>query len=613
MPGRRRLWTYSARPVTFSQDSRRGSERPTCGVSAGLSARFMEGAPEIDANQLLLVGRRAVQVAFDLHLLRGGLFKQLLFELPAAKSSFPGSQPGGLVGRGADHHARLANRIPLEIERNRYSHRGPVVGRARGAFEIGRAPAPERRHFEQRDQLVQAKRRFQVAGAEFLHRNAALARSPGNRDAGAERAQHRRQVHVGIGVRKMAAHGRHVADPNVGQRAQRARDHRPALSHDFGFLNRAERSRRTNAQLASRPGPDAREAELAQTHQTRRAQHAHLHHQHQGGAARDRPHRRVLRIERRDRLAQRSRLGQLEWHHVGDILSMLILRQPREDTMFRSLLLCLAACLPLFAHGQTDPIRIGFLTVRSGALAAGGKQMGEGIQLYLKERNYTIAGRKVELIIADTGGNPAGAKTKAQDLVERSRVHVVIGPLAAFEAIAIDDYLRQTRTPTVSCSAAAEDLTQRKLNPWFVRTVGTSAQSNHALGEYAAKTLGYRRVAIIADDFAYGHETAAGFQRVFEDHGGRVVQKLWPPLNVPDYGSYIAQIKPNVDAVYAGFGGANRLRFLKQYQEYGIKQPVLGSMTTADEGILRQMGDEALGVVTGGWYAAGIEIGRAHV
>src|SRR5678815_3320394 len=76
-----------------------------------------------------------------------------------------------------------------------------------------------------------------------------------------------------------------------------------------------------------------------------------------------------------------------------------------------------------------------------------------------------------------------------------------------------DSYIRQTRTPTVSCSAAAEDLTQRKPNPWFVRTVGSSAQPNHALGEYAAKTLGYKRVAIIADDFAYGHETAAGFQR----------------------------------------------------------------------------------------------------
>jgi branched-chain amino acid transport system substrate-binding protein len=258
-------------------------------------------------------------------------------------------------------------------------------------------------------------------------------------------------------------------------------------------------------------------------------------------------------------------------------------------------------------RAQTEPLRIGFLTVRSGALAAGGRQLEEGIQLFLKERNSTIAGRKVELIIADTGGNPAGAKNKTQELVERNHVHVIIGPLAAFEAIAIDDYIRQTRTPTVADSAAAEDLTQRKANPWFVRTVGSSAQSNQALGDYAAKTLGYKRMAIIADDFAYGHECAAGFQRVFEDNGGKVVQKLWPPLNVADYGSYISQLKQNVDAVYAGFAGANGLRFLKQYKEYGIKTPVLGSMTTADEGILKQMGDEAIGVTTGGWYAAGID------
>ncbi|HZR70146.1 MAG TPA: ABC transporter substrate-binding protein [Burkholderiales bacterium] len=281
------------------------------------------------------------------------------------------------------------------------------------------------------------------------------------------------------------------------------------------------------------------------------------------------------------------------------------------DKSRRLFLSALAAAAALVssqpAAAQSGPIRIGFLTVRTGPLAAGGKQMEEGIQLFLKERNHTIAGRKVELVIADTGGNPAQARAKTQELVERDKVHVIIGPLAAFEAIAIDDYIRQTRTPIVSCSAAAEDLTQRKADPWFVRSVGTSAQPNHALGDYAAKTLGYKRVAIIADDFAYGHETAAGFQRAFEDAGGKVVQKLWSPLAVPDYGTYIAQLKKDVDAVYAGFAGANGFRFLRQYKEYGMKMPVLGSMTTADEGILKQMGDEAIGVVTGGWYAAGID------
>src|SRR3954466_8752209 len=272
--------------------------------------------------------------------------------------------------------------------------------------------------------------------------------------------------------------------------------------------------------------------------------------------------------------------------------------------MFRSLTLCLALLLPLVCGAQSDPIRIGLLTERTAARAAGGEQMEQGIQLLLQERKYTLAGRKVELIIADTGGNPAGAKTKTQELVEREKVHVIIGPLAAFEALAIDDYIRQTRTPTVSCSAAAEDLTQRKPSPYFVRSAASSGQPNHAVGEYAAKNLGYKRVAIIADDFAYGHETAAAFQRVFEDNGGKVVQRIFTPLAVPDYGSFLAQLKTNVDAVYAGFAGANGFRFLRQYKEYGLKMPVLGSMTTADEGILKQMGDEALGVVTGGWYAA---------
>src|SRR5207237_10918235 len=88
-----------------------------------------------------------------------------------------------------------------------------------------------------------------------------------------------------------------------------------------------------------------------------------------------------------------------------------------------------AAASSGFALGQTDPIRVGFLTVRTGPLAAGGRQMEDGIQLFLKERSYTIAGRKVELIIDDTGGNAVGEKTKTKELVERSKVHEIIGPM----------------------------------------------------------------------------------------------------------------------------------------------------------------------------------------
>src|SRR5271169_5568743 len=92
-----------------------------------------------------------------------------------------------------------------------------------------------------------------------------------------------------------------------------------------------------------------------------------------------------------------------------------------------------AVAAPPFLRAQSAPFKIGLLTVKTGPLAQGGIQMEQGILTFLAEKNNTLAGRKIEFISADTGGNPAGAKTKAQELVERDKVNVLLGPLAAFE------------------------------------------------------------------------------------------------------------------------------------------------------------------------------------
>jgi branched-chain amino acid transport system substrate-binding protein len=258
------------------------------------------------------------------------------------------------------------------------------------------------------------------------------------------------------------------------------------------------------------------------------------------------------------------------------------------------------------AVAQAAPIQVGFLTVKTGPLASGGIQMEQGLTVFFKERNYMLGGRKVELHTADTAGNPAQTRTKTQELVERLKVSVLIGPLAAFEALAIDDYIRSSQTPILTV-AGAEDMTQRKANPWLVRPSSTSAQPSHAVGDYAAKDMKLKRVATIADDFAFGHENVAGFQRVFEDDGGKVVQKLWSPLNAPDYGTYISQLKPNLDAIYTGHAGSNGFKFIKQLREYGSKLQILGGFTPVDESLLQQMGDDALGAITGNWYSAQLD------
>src|SRR3954467_11748665 len=266
----------------------------------------------------------------------------------------------------------------------------------------------------------------------------------------------------------------------------------------------------------------------------------------------------------------------------------------------------LGASLPLKA--QAGPVRVGLVTVKTGPLASGGIDMERALVHYLKEKNNTLAGRKVELLVADSGGVPAQARTKIQELVERDRIHVMIGPLDTASALAADDYIRSAKLLTLSV-AAAEDMTQRNPNPWFTRGTSTSSQCAMPLADYCYKTLKMRRMAVIADDIAYGHEMCAGFMRVFEDLGGKVVQRMFPPLTVPDYGTYLAQLKSNVDGIFLGFAGANGFRYLRQFNEYGLMKKVtpVGGMTALDEAVLRNMGDEALGIVTSCWYSAEIE------
>jgi len=251
---------------------------------------------------------------------------------------------------------------------------------------------------------------------------------------------------------------------------------------------------------------------------------------------------------------------------------------------------------PAPAVAQPAPFKLGLLTVKTGPLAQGGIQMEQGVLTYLKEKNYTMGGRKVDFVSADTGGNPAGTKTKAQELVERDKVDVILGPLAAFELYAINDYIKEQKMPTLSL-AAADNLTQRQPNPYLLRASATSSQAMHPMGHYTATELKLKRIFCITEDFAFGYEQIGGFQAALTKDGGCVVNKLWPPLVTPDYTPYIAQIS-DCDGVCQGFAGSNPLRFMKAYANAGLKYPVVTGETGADDALLKSYGEEAIGLVS---------------
>jgi branched-chain amino acid transport system substrate-binding protein len=283
----------------------------------------------------------------------------------------------------------------------------------------------------------------------------------------------------------------------------------------------------------------------------------------------------------------------------------------RSATAF-AIVLGLVATALVLGPGTADaqgPIKIGFLAPLTGPFAQIGKDMVTGTEVYLDEVGRQSGGRKIELIVEDSEGNPATALTKARKLVEQDRVHLLTGGLLASTGYALHPYVDSQKIPATYPVMSSDDLTKRVLAKWVVRTGWTSSQPTQPFGDWVAKTLKYKRVATIGMDYAFGWESIGGFQRSFEEAGGQIVQKVWTPLNTTDFAPYLAQMKKDVDGVFAVFLGRLALQFAKQYADVGLKgrMPLIGQGTFTDEHALPSMGDEAIGIVTALQYSPALE------
>jgi branched-chain amino acid transport system substrate-binding protein len=282
--------------------------------------------------------------------------------------------------------------------------------------------------------------------------------------------------------------------------------------------------------------------------------------------------------------------------------------RPRLQAL--AVLIALAAALAAAPSvAQKGPIKIGMLVPQSGPLAANGKDMINGFELFFEENKYRLAGREIKFIVEDDEGKPATGLTKIRGLVEGQGVHLVTGPLSAGVGYAVAPYIDSKKVPAIFPIVAGDDLTQRKRSPYIVRVGWAGSQPSHPFGKWVYDNLKYKRIAVIAYDFAFGWEVVAGFHRTFEEAGGQIVQKLWPPLGTADFAPYISQLKRDVDAIYAQFSGADALRFGKQFAEAGLKErlPLIGGGTFVDEHVLRVQGDEVLGVITALHYSAALQ------
>ena len=259
------------------------------------------------------------------------------------------------------------------------------------------------------------------------------------------------------------------------------------------------------------------------------------------------------------------------------------------------------------ALAQQD-LRIGFLTPLTGFISQTGQDMLHGFQLYLDQHNGMLGGAKVDLIIEDTQGKPDTSVTKAKKLVLQDHVDMFIGGVLASEGYALAPVSTEEKTLYISSIAAADDLTQRQLSqyPYFIRTTWTSSLPNHPLGQWACEQ-GYKKVVTIAADYAFGYESVGGFQKAFEDCGGKVIQKIWPPLGNKDFGPFIPTVKSDADAIYSLMVGPMAPQFPKQLRDAGVKLPIIAGGTSYDDYNVAYDSDVVIGDVSALMYSAALQ------
>jgi branched-chain amino acid transport system substrate-binding protein len=263
-----------------------------------------------------------------------------------------------------------------------------------------------------------------------------------------------------------------------------------------------------------------------------------------------------------------------------------------------------AAVLALASSAAGQEIRIGVLATLEGPFAVPGQDSMRGAELALSEANFTAGGKKITWIKASSNANPDVAVNATRKLVEQDRVDIVIGPLSGSEGLAVKEYAKSQPSKTfVNGTSAAQDTTLRNPAPNFFRFTTDGAQWQAGLGEYALKDKGYKRMALIAEDYSFPYTQVLGFMTSYCAAGGKMVKKFWVPLGTKDYSSVIAGIPDSVDALYVVLGGADAINFLTQYQQSGGAKKMVGGSITVDQTVLAAKGrqrDYLIGTPTAG-------------
>ena len=266
--------------------------------------------------------------------------------------------------------------------------------------------------------------------------------------------------------------------------------------------------------------------------------------------------------------------------------------------------LVLGALAPGSAFAQ-DTVKIGLIVSMTGQQASTGKQIKAAVDLYMKEHGDTVAGKKIQVILRDSGSVPDNTKRLAQELIVNDQVSVIAGFEITPAALVVAPLATEAKVVELVMAAGTSVITER--SPYIARTSFTLPQSSVIIADWAAKN-NIKKVVTIVSDYAPGADAERSFTERFKAAGGEVPEAIKVPLANPDFAPFLqraADTKP--DAIFIFVPSGQGATFMKQFAERGLDKAgikLIGPGDVTDDDLLPQMGDAVLGVVTAHMYSA---------
>jgi branched-chain amino acid transport system substrate-binding protein len=243
------------------------------------------------------------------------------------------------------------------------------------------------------------------------------------------------------------------------------------------------------------------------------------------------------------------------------------------------------------AAQASDTIKFGLLVPQEGVFTDPGNDSIRLFRMALGEHNNEVAGKKIEWVIGPSDATPDTAVRQARRLIEQEEVDIIIGPLSGSEGIAMRDYAKTVPNKTIiNGTSAALETTWVDPAPNFFRFNTDGSQWGYGLGSYVVNEKGWNRIATVAADYSFGYTNFLGFALDFCRAGGEIVERHWTPLGNSDFGSVIAALPDDIDAIYLGLGATDALNFLNQYEQAGGDANLIGGSILADQSVLSSRG-----------------------